>query len=88
MIHTDYTLPMTLILIQGVLGALDTLYYHEYRYRLPAYATESRDELRLHGIRDLIYGLLFITLSQVAWGGALELGALGSHLRRSDHHAR
>ena len=69
MIHTDYTLPMTLILIQGVLGALDTLYYHEYRYRLSAYAVESRDELRLHGARDLIYGLLFITLSQVAWGG-------------------
>ena len=69
MIDTDFILPISLMMLQGILGAIDTIYYHEYRYRLPAYAKEARSELRLHGWRDLIYGILFISLPRFQWQG-------------------
>ena len=69
MIESDYIVPMTLMMTQGILGAIDTIYYHEYRYRLPAYAEEARNELRLHGWRDLIYCVLFISLPRYQWFG-------------------
>jgi hypothetical protein len=41
-----------LLALQGALGAFDTLYYHEWRARLPAGGDSTRDELRLHAARD------------------------------------
>jgi len=70
MISTEYQLPMLLMVFQGVLGAWDTLYYHEYRCRLIEYAAQTRDELILHGLRDLIYAFLFLVLPQYALSGA------------------
>jgi hypothetical protein len=48
----------------------DTLYYHEWRARLPGWAASSGIELRLHAGRDFIYAVLFGTLPWVAWHGA------------------
>jgi hypothetical protein len=62
---------LSLFAIQGVLGAFDTLYYHEYRARLPSGGAQSRPELRLHALRDFIYAVIFGTLALVRWGGAL-----------------
>ncbi len=59
-----------LLAIQGVLGALDTLYYHEWRARLPAGVPGTRPELLLHAARDFLYAVLFGTLPWVAWHGA------------------
>jgi hypothetical protein len=59
-----------LLLAQGALGAFDTLYYHEWRARLPAGAAQSRPELLLHAARDGVYALLFATLGWLAWRGA------------------
>ncbi|MFT3770117.1 MAG: hypothetical protein QM820_32205 [Minicystis sp.] len=56
---------------QGVLGAFDTLYYHEWRARLPGGVPGTRPELVLHGVRDLVYAVLFGTLPLVRWEGAL-----------------
>ncbi len=69
---------LALLLVQGCLGALDTLVYHELIYRLPAHARTTRDELLLHAARDLVYGVLFLTLPFVHWQGvwAWVLGAL------------
>lgn len=53
---------LTLFVIQGVLGAFDTLYYHEYRARLPGGVPGTAPELILHGVRDFIYAALFGTL--------------------------
>ena len=66
-----------LLAIQGAIGAFDTLYYHEWRARLPA-LPGARPELRLHAARALIYGLLFAALPRVGWRGAWAyvLGAL------------
>lgn len=67
-----------LFVAQGVLGAFDTIYYHELRARLPGGVPGTQHELWLHGVRDLIYASLFGTLAFVRWQGALAwvLGAL------------
>ena len=71
------TTALWLLAVQGAIGAFDTLYYHEWRARLPA-LRGARPELRLHAVRALIYGLLFAALPRVEWRGAWAyvLGAL------------
>ncbi|MDB5389313.1 MAG: hypothetical protein JWM11_4959 [Planctomycetaceae bacterium] len=59
---------LTLLLIQGFLGACDTLWYHEYQQRLPARKT-GKCELQLHASRDFAYAVLFGSLGWVTWGG-------------------
>ena len=72
------TTALWLLAFQGALGAFDTLYYHEWRARLPAGGASTRDELRLHAARSLIYAVVFGTLPFLAWRGAwgLVLAAL------------
>ena len=72
------TLALWLLLVQGLLGAFDTLYYHEWRARLPGRAAQARSELRLHAWRDFIYAVVFVTLPWIAWQGGfcLVLGGL------------
>lgn len=62
-----------LLAAQGLIGAFDTIYYHEWRARLPALGREARAELRLHAVRALIYGVVFATLPRVEWRGAWAL---------------
>jgi hypothetical protein len=64
------TAALWLFALQGILGAFDTLYYHEWRARLPGWPASSGIELRLHAWRDFIYAVLFGTLPWVAWHGA------------------
>lgn len=58
----DWTLH--LLLLQGLLGALDTIYHHELTVALPSQPSAQR-ELRIHALRALLYGLLF---AGMAWG--------------------
>jgi hypothetical protein len=58
-----------LLAVQGVIGAFDTLYYHEWRARLPARGRSAAPELQLHALRDFLYALLFGTLPWLAWQG-------------------
>jgi len=58
-----------LLAIQGVIGAFDTLYYHEWRARLPAQGVRCASELKLHAARDFFYAVLFGTLPWLAWQG-------------------
>jgi hypothetical protein len=55
--------------VQGIIGAFDTLYYHEWRARLPAQGAQSAAELKLHAARDFFYAILFGSLPFVAWHG-------------------
>jgi hypothetical protein len=64
-------LALMIMIGQGILGAFDTIYYHEFVYRLPVHGPKVRGELRLHAFRDFVYGLLFLTLPFVKWQGAL-----------------
>jgi len=54
----------------AILGGADTLYYHEWRARLPAMGRRARSELELHALRDFVYAVLFSTLPWIAWRGA------------------
>jgi uncharacterized protein (TIGR01777 family) len=51
----------TLIAIQIVMGVFDTFYHHELTERL-AWRPSQRYELKLHGVRNLLYALLFLVL--------------------------
>jgi len=55
------TLLWILIAIQIAMGAFDTFYHHEMTERL-AWRPSQRHELQLHGIRNMLYALLFATL--------------------------
>jgi hypothetical protein len=63
--------------IHGVIGAFDTIYYHEWRARLPARGKQAASELKLHAARDLFYGVLFATLPCIAWQGTWVLVLAG-----------
>lgn len=60
---------LLLLAVQAVIGAFDTIWFHEVRGRLPA-RPEARRELRLHAARDAVYAAVFCTLPWVAWHGA------------------
>src|SRR5688572_33357516 len=62
-----------LLAIQGVIGAFDTVYYHEWRARLPARGKRAAPELKLHAARDFFYAVLFATLPWIAWHGMWAL---------------
>ncbi len=68
---------LCLLALQGAFGAFDTLYYHEWRARLPAGGAQTRPELLLHAVRDMVYALLFALLpryrGQGAWAAVLVL---------------
>src|SRR5437870_3831201 len=59
---------LLLLILQGLLGAFDTLYYHEVRLRLSSVAT-ARKELKLHAVRDFIYAVIFGSLAWINWNG-------------------
>lgn len=60
-----------LLVAQGCLGAFDTLYYHEWRYRLAGSPATAGRELRLHAARDFVYAALLATAPFASWGGPL-----------------
>src|SRR5499433_3952580 len=62
------TTALRVLLLLGVLGALDTLYYHEWRLRLPSLPS-ARRELRLHASRDFAYAIVFGSLAWTTWNG-------------------
>ena len=63
------TAALWLLAIQGIIGAFDTLYYHEWRARLPAGGSGTAPELKLHAMRDFLYAALFGALPHLAWQG-------------------
>jgi cation transport ATPase len=66
-----------LLLVQATLGAFDTLYYHEYKLKLP-HGDHTAIELRLHAVRDFAYAIIIGTLGWATWQGMLAwiLGVL------------
>ncbi len=56
--------------VQGLIGAFDTFYYHEWKARLPARVPGTTPELRIHAARAFLYAVLFGSLPFFAWRGA------------------
>ena len=57
------TLVLALFVVTGVLGAWDTLWYHEWKARLVEQLEVTRTELKLHVARDAIYTGVYFTLA-------------------------
>lgn len=70
------TATLWLLAVQGGLGALDTLFFHEWRGRLPV-RPEMRTELALHAARSIIYGIVFCSLPWIAWSGGAGVLLVG-----------
>jgi len=66
------TLVFSLLTVQTFLGALDTLWNHEFVERLPA-RRSARFELALHAAREFVYLFLFLALAWREWHGAWAL---------------
>lgn len=66
------TISQIILCVMASLGAIDTLYYHEYKLKLPLQPTAAR-ELRLHGIRDMFYAFIFLTLGCIEWRGTFAV---------------
>jgi hypothetical protein len=64
------TTALVLLVVQGCLGAFDTLWYHEWQQRLPV-RDGARQELRLHAVRDFAYAVVFGSLAWFTWDGWL-----------------
>jgi len=62
-----------LLAAQGIIGAFDTLWYHEWRAQLPGRFPGTAPELKLHAVRAFLYAILFGTLAWLAWQGILVL---------------
>jgi hypothetical protein len=60
-----------LLLLNGGLGAFDTLWYHEWKAQLAWHPERHRTELLLHAGRDTIYTIVYGSLGWVAWRGAM-----------------
>ena len=63
------TTVLWLLALQGIIGAFDTFYFHEWRARLPALGSQAAPELKLHAWRSFLYAVIFGTLPWVAWQG-------------------
>lgn len=65
---------LNLLILQGLMGAFDTIYHHEITEALPA-RPGARRELAIHALRALLYGVVFAGIGryrlQGAWLGAL-----------------
>jgi len=66
-----------LLAMQGLIGAFDTLYYHEWRAHLPARGPRAAPELHLHALRDFLYAAIFGTLPWLAWQGRWAIAFMG-----------
>lgn len=56
------TIVLALLLVNAMLGAWDTLWYHEYRARLARRIEHTATELKLHAARDAIYTVVYVVL--------------------------
>jgi len=66
-----------LLVLQGVMGAIDTVVNHEFIEALPQ-RRAARAELALHAVREAVYAALFLGFAWFAWLGtfAAVIGAL------------
>jgi hypothetical protein len=66
-----------LLVLQGVMGAIDTFVNHELLEALPQ-RRAARAEVGLHAVREAVYATLFLGFAWFAWQGAFAfvIGAL------------
>ena len=65
----------TLISVQIVMGVFDTFYHHELTERL-AWRPSQRYELKLHGVRNMMYAFLFLVLGWLEVHGVFAIAII------------
>ncbi|MGR4862368.1 TIGR01777 family oxidoreductase [Caulobacter sp. LARHSG274] len=65
----------TLLFVQVAVGAFDTVYHHEFTERLAWRPAQAR-ELRLHGVRNLVYAVIFVALGWSRPQGAAAIALI------------
>ena len=68
----DNTILWALISIQVAMGAFDTLVHHEGSERL-AWRPSQKNELRLHGVRNFFYAIIFLCFAWLEPHGAYTI---------------
>ena len=63
---------LALLIAQGVLGAIDTIYHHEITVALPR-CPGAKQELAIHAIRALLYGVVFASIAHIEFHGGWVL---------------
>ncbi len=56
------TAALSVLIVLALMGAFDTIVYHEFVARLPQNPAAQR-ELQLHALRDFVYAVLFCMLA-------------------------
>jgi hypothetical protein len=62
------TFVLYLLLLQAVLGGFDVLWNHEHREKLPSRPAAALEQ-KIHGVRELLYAVIFFTLAGYEWHG-------------------
>ncbi|QDQ26521.1 TIGR01777 family protein [Chitinimonas arctica] len=77
MLTTPLDWVLNLLLLQGLMGAFDTLYHHELTEGLPR-RIGARTELSIHAVRAMLYGLVFAGMAWFEFHGywTLAIAAL------------
>ena len=57
-----------ILICQGLLGAFDVLWNHEYKESLPSKDSAALEQ-QIHGVRELLYSVIFLGLAWFTWGG-------------------
>lgn len=57
------------LVFQGLLGAFDVLWNHEWKENLPSKLSANLEQ-KIHGLRELLYAVIFVGLAWFAWHGA------------------
>lgn len=63
---------LSLLIAQGILGALDVIINHEWREGLPHRSTAIVEEA-IHGMREILYAVVFAGLAWFEWHGTFAL---------------
>ncbi|MBR0698083.1 TIGR01777 family oxidoreductase [Bradyrhizobium lablabi] len=64
-----------LIAVQIAMGVFDTFYHHEFTERL-AWRPSQRYELKLHGVRNMLYAFLFLVLGWLEVHGVFAIAII------------
>jgi len=56
------------LIVQGLMGAFDTVYHREFKFNLPWQQT-AIEELLVHSIRNSFYVVVFFSLAWMEWRG-------------------
>lgn len=68
MLLSPYALLPVLLVVHGVIGAVDTLVNHELIARLP-HRLAAKREVGIHILREAVYGMLFGAIAWFDWHG-------------------